>query len=141
MTIQSASSKQQQQQNKKFPLPGVDHIGMIVKFYDNMDTIRVGQLVDVIGILGNTLSTTDHHEQDILNDFDSHLSQYNGTMVLHAITYSSVHPTSPFTQQQITDTLQQAKDIRDPLINYIAGSFGGDKLVAEFVLLQLLSKV
>ncbi|CAO3642231.1 unnamed protein product [Cunninghamella blakesleeana] len=142
VTIESVPLKHHQQQNKKFPLPGVDHIGMIVKFYDNMESIRVGQLVDVIGILGNTLSTTtDHHEQDALNDFDSHLSQYNGTMVLHAITYLPVQPTSPFTQQQITDTLQQARDIRDPLINYIAGSFGGDKLVAEFVLFQLLSKV
>ncbi|CAO3637385.1 unnamed protein product [Cunninghamella echinulata] len=131
-------------QNKKFPLPDVDHIGMIVKMYDNMDTIRVGQLVDVIGILGNTMTTvtTEHHDQqDIINDFDSNLSQYNGTMVLHAITYSPVDNSSPFTHQQINDTLQQARDIRDPLINYIAGSFGGDKLVGEFVLLQLLSKV
>ncbi|KAI8097427.1 putative alanine racemase-domain-containing protein [Halteromyces radiatus] len=127
---------------QKFPLPGTHHTAAIIKFYHDSESLRVGQLVDVIGILGssdsNMVDTMDPEAQ-----FDTHLTQYKDVPVIHAITYSTIDGKSgaPFTKSQLDDMALQSRDIRGPLIDYIASYFGGDMLVAEFVLLQLLSKV
>ncbi|CAO3596182.1 unnamed protein product [Absidia cylindrospora] len=145
-TIQESSSTKSTIQ-QKYPLVDEDHVSAIIKFYGDSDSLRVGQLVDIIGVMGVTstdlgaaeMATMDGHEL-----FDSHLAQFKDTPVLHAITCKNVQGTMGvpfFTNTQLDDTLHQARDIRGPLIDYIATYFGGDKLVSEFVLLQLLAKV
>ncbi|KAI8332209.1 putative alanine racemase-domain-containing protein [Chlamydoabsidia padenii] len=145
LNLQETSPSSSFTLQQKFPLPGTDHIAAIVKFYDDTDSLRVGQLVDIIGVLGTRTNENLDVTVDEQELFDSHLTQqYKDTTVVHAITYSIVQgnmETPFYTNTQLDDTLVQSQDIRGHLIDYIATCFGDDKLVAEYVLLQLLSKV
>jgi hypothetical protein len=47
----------------------------------------------------------------------------------------------PISEEDITNVRQQANDIRAQLLEYLGNTFGGDLVVAEYVLLQLLSRV
>jgi hypothetical protein len=145
LNIQELSSPPASGLKQKFPLADAHHTAALVKFYDNADSLRVGQLVDIIGVLGGKLDVTDNAGIDEQELFDSHLTQqYKDTPVVHAITYTTVQgatETPFFTKAQLDDTFSQSQDIRGPLIDYIGTCFGDDKLVAEYVLLQLLSRV
>lgn len=113
---------------KKFPLPNVDHTYSIVKFYNDMaETVKVGQLVEIIGIRGQDLTKNDQ------TGFDSALDLFSDIPVLHAIAYNSVEP--------IYSISTVDGDIRAQLVDYIASVVSKDTLTAEFILLQLLSRV
>ncbi|KAI8069857.1 putative alanine racemase-domain-containing protein [Gilbertella persicaria] len=119
---------------KKYPLPGQDHVSAVVKFYnDSAETIKVGQLVEIIGI-----RAYDFQPQE--SDFDSPLDSFSNVPVIHAIGFQRLDAidSSPFAE---SSALEQAHDIRAQLINYIASVLGGDRLTAEFILLQLLSRI
>ncbi|KAG0164991.1 hypothetical protein DFQ30_009097 [Apophysomyces sp. BC1015] len=121
--------------HQKYPLPGCDHVAAIIKFYDSQETVRVGQLVEVIGVVGQGFGA-----HDPTDEFNSHMESLSDIPVLHAITYRSLDP-MPFAPECITDVLHQCRDIRPALIDYIASAFRGDKLVAEYVMLQLIARV
>ncbi|KAI8384705.1 putative alanine racemase-domain-containing protein [Radiomyces spectabilis] len=123
---------------RKYPLPGEPHLPVIVKFYNATENVTVGQLIQVVGVLGNPVEP-----EPVMEGFDSPLAPFTGMPVMHAITYwpLSDHLKSPFNASDLADMPPQARDIRPQLIDHIATAFGGDKLVAEFILLQLLAKV
>lgn len=127
---------------KKFPLPNVDHTSAVVKFYNDMgETLKVGQLIEVIGIRGNDVS---EHNQSDESGFDSVLDSFSGVPVVHAIAYKSldaINSNPLFHEDGHDDITHQAQDIRGQLVEYISSVLGGDILTAEFVLLQLLSRV
>ncbi|KAI8059529.1 putative alanine racemase-domain-containing protein [Gongronella butleri] len=138
-------SNTQQQGAHKFPLPGAPHTAAIVKFYQSLDTLRVGQMVDLLGVMGNVQQVQEddvaQQQQSSVDDgLESPLAHLNDQPVFHAITFRPVSG-SPFTHAQIDAMQHQIKDIRTPLIHHIAAYLGGDDLAAELVLLQLLSKV
>ncbi|KAI7895518.1 putative alanine racemase-domain-containing protein [Mucor mucedo] len=113
---------------KKFPLPNIDHTYSIVKFYNDMaETVRVGQLIEIIGIRGQNLPKNEQ------TGFESALDSFADVPVLHAIAYNPVQPTTE-------SILPFNPEIRASLIDYIA-SATKDTLAAEFILLQLLSRV
>ena len=132
---------QDQQQYKKYPLPNTPHISAAVKFYASADSLRVGQLVDVIGVLGHNdkpEESVQQHDAIEQDGFDTcHLSLEN-IPVVHAITYRSLDGSMKrcFDSQDIP-----YHDIRAKLIDYISTALGGDKLAAEFLLLSLVSRV
>lgn len=112
--------------SKKFPLPNVDHTFAIVKFYNEMaETVRVGQWIEIIGIRGQNLPSNEQ------TGFDSTLDLFANVPVVHAIAFNSIQPES---------VLPINPNVRDSLIDYIA-SVTKDRLTAEFILLQLLSRV
>ncbi|KAI8987216.1 putative alanine racemase-domain-containing protein [Pilobolus umbonatus] len=119
---------------KKYPLAGQSHTGAIVKFYNDMgDSTKVGQLIEIIGIKGRDVqkNTDDDHE------FSSVLNAFSDVPVLHAIAYNTLdRPISV-----LEDIHHQIYDIRQQVVSYIASVLGDDQLSAEYVLLQLLSRV
>ena len=122
---------------KKFPLPNVEHTSAIVKFYnDAAETFKVGQLIELIGIRGQDLVEQEGDE----NGFGSALDLFSGVPVVHAIAYKSLDAINSHPHLK-TDVTKDAHDIRNQLIDYIATAVAGDKLTAEFILLQLLSRV
>ncbi|KAL1933589.1 hypothetical protein VTP01DRAFT_7679 [Rhizomucor pusillus] len=135
LSIENLESKKD---DKKFPLPETEHSAAIVKFYQSAEALRVGQLVDVIGVMGAV-----QPEDTEVDQFNPGMSSLSGVPVIHAITYQSLEGSAgvPFGSEDLDNMLHQARDIRAKLIDYIAAVFGGDKLVAEFVLLQLISRV
>lgn len=125
---------------KKFPLPNdTQHTPAIIKFYNDMaDQLAVGQLIEVIGIRGQDLKNDDTHTEE---GFDSVLNLFTNIPVLHAIGFNSLNAINSHPLTSDVDLLHQALDIRVQLIGYLSSVLGGDKLTAEFILLQLLSRV
>lgn len=137
------SQQDQHQQHKKYPLPNTPHVSAAVKFYSSMDSLRVGQLIDVIGVLGhnnNTSEASTQQQHDAIDGFEdaSHVSLEN-IPVVHAVTYRSLDGSMKrsFDSQ---DSLPY-HDVRAKLIDYLSTVLGGDKLAAEFLLLSLVSRV
>ncbi|KAI8975269.1 putative alanine racemase-domain-containing protein [Mycotypha africana] len=135
---------------KKFPLPNLQHTSSIVKFYNEQgESLKVGQLVEIIGIRGQDI--VKHREQQEqtaeemeTNAFESILDQFERVPIIHAIAYQNLdgHISYPLVQsEQYHDIHHQAAEIRDPLVQYISNAVGGDLLAAEFILLQLVSRI
>ncbi|OAD06511.1 hypothetical protein MUCCIDRAFT_78442 [Mucor lusitanicus CBS 277.49] len=125
----------------KFPLPGQDHASAIVKFYNEMaEDIKVGQLIEIIGIKGQDLQQptqpADEHQ-----GFDSVLDMFSNVPVIHAIAFNNLEAINSCPLPNHENVSHQAHDIRNQLISYISSTVGGDTLVAEYILLQLLSRV
>lgn len=140
------SQQDQHPQHKKYPLPNTPHVSAAVKFYSSMDSLRVGQLIDVIGVLGHNNDTSEastqqqQQQHDAIDGFEdaSHVSLEN-IPVVHAVTYRSLDGSMKrsFDSQ---DSLPY-HDVRAKLIDYLSTVLGGDKLAAEFLLLSLVSRV
>lgn len=125
---------------KKFPLPDQAHTAAIIKFYNDMaESVKVGQLIEVIGIRGQDLQK--QHEQNEQTGFDSVLDLFAEMPVIHAIAYNTLDAINSNPISEHEDVSHQTHEIRSQLIDYISSVFGGDTLTAEFVLLQLLSRV
>ncbi|KAI7902457.1 putative alanine racemase-domain-containing protein [Cokeromyces recurvatus] len=127
---------------KKYPLPEQAHVSAIVKFYNDMgESIKVGQLIEVIGIRGQDLQRQ-QDEEEANHEFESVLNLFSDMPVIHAIAYNNLEEAQSSPLAKYDDIMDQANDIRTQLIDYIAiHALGGDKLAAEFVLLQLLSRI
>lgn len=120
---------------KKFPLPDRDHTCSIVKFYNDMaESVKVGQLIEVIGIRGHDMTQQQNDETEL----DSALDLFSDIPVLHAIAFNNLNAINSYPSLVTT---HQHHHIRAQLIDYISSALGNDTLAAEFVLLQLLSRV
>lgn len=123
----------------KFPLPGQDHASAIVKFYNDMaENIKVGQLIEIIGVKGQDLQQSQQQEN---HGFESVLDLFSNVPVIHAIAFNNLEAINSCPLSNHEEVIHQAHDIRNQLINYISSAVGGDALAAEFILLQLLSRV
>lgn len=78
-----------------------------------------------------------------MDDFDLPKASFPNTPVLHGIYYRKISSMQivPVSNDEISAAKQQACDLRSQLLEYLGNAFGGDVLVAEYVLLQLLSRV
>ena len=141
---------------EKYPLPNTKHISAAVKFYGSADDsgVKVGQLVEVIGVLSHPQKTeTSVSEASSsssttttsigVDEYSLPTTSYANVPVIHAVTHRVLDRADsvPFSASELKDVLPQAYDIREKLIGYISSAFGGDKLVAEYILLLLLSRV
>lgn len=130
------------QTNSKFPLPGVKHASAIVKLYGDDKNITVGSEIEVIGVLNRpSPSATAADPGDA--DFDLPKPTFPNTPIVHALSVKMLENKDAMliSQEDITNVRQQAKDIRAQMLEYLGNTFGGDMVVAEYVLLQLLSRV
>lgn len=81
--------------------------------------------------------------EDAMDDFDLPKASFPNTPILHGIRYRKISSMEivPVSSDEISAAKQQACDLRAQLLEYIGNVFGGDVMVAEYVLLQLLSRV
>ncbi|KAI9496672.1 mini-chromosome maintenance replisome factor-domain-containing protein [Zychaea mexicana] len=128
----------------KYPLPGAKHTSAAVKFYGSADAVKVGQMVEVIGVLSHPQKIESTEGTAVATDeYTLPTVSYADVPVIHAITHRMLEHanTAPFSSAELNDVSAQAYDIREKLLDYISSAFGGDKLVSEYVLLLLLSRV
>ncbi|KAH8551093.1 putative alanine racemase-domain-containing protein [Umbelopsis sp. PMI_123] len=142
MSLNETSNSEADTHSKsKFPLPGVSHTCAIVKLYGSDRNIEVGSRIDVIGVL----SKPSHNDvaEDPVDDFDLPKASFPNTPVIHGIYCRKVNTIDIFSvsKDDISNVKQQACDLRAQLLEYLGNAFGGDMMVAEYVLLQLLSHV
>ncbi|KAI8139499.1 putative alanine racemase-domain-containing protein [Fennellomyces sp. T-0311] len=123
----------------KYPLPGTKHASAAVKFYGAADAVKVGQLIEVIGVLSHPQKT----EATEADAFGLPTISYAEVPVIHVVTHRTLEraDATPFSVKELKDVSAQTHDIRDRLLGYISSAFGGDRLAAEYVLLLLLSRV
>jgi hypothetical protein len=76
-------------------------------------------------------------------DFDLPKPTFPNTPIVHALSVKTLSnkDAMPISEEDVTNVRQQAKDIRAQLLEYLGNTFGGDMVVAEYVLLQLLSRL
>jgi hypothetical protein len=81
--------------------------------------------------------------EDPVDDFDLPKASFPNTPVIHGIYCRKVNTIDIFSvsKDDISSVKQQACDLRAQLLEYLGNAFGGDMMVAEYVLLQLLSRV
>ncbi|KAI9268338.1 mini-chromosome maintenance replisome factor-domain-containing protein [Phascolomyces articulosus] len=139
--------------SNKFPLPNTKHTSAAIKFYGlSQESVKVGQLIEVIGVLSHpqnqdiTTAATEASSSTVSTGVDEYslpTTSYADVPVIHAITHRILEraDSAPFSSLERRDVSAQAYDIREKLIGYISSAFGGDNLVAEYVLLLLLSRV
>ncbi|GBB86215.1 hypothetical protein RclHR1_12650008 [Rhizophagus clarus] len=129
----------------KYPFPKESHMAAIVKIYEKDDSLKVTDVVEFIGVLNHprveTKNTTESRCE--FNVSCENTASYYVPSV-HVIFYRKLHPTgNPLlsSDANLFVSPSDAMHIRSALIHYIASAFAGDDLVAEFVLLQLLSRI
>lgn len=101
------------------------------------ESVKVGQLIEIIGIRGQNMTPLSNEQQE--TELDSALDLFSDIPVLHAIAFNNLNAvhSNPLSGEEQNLSL----DVRTQLIDYIASALGNDRLAAEFVLLQLLSRV
>ncbi|CAG8451508.1 3093_t:CDS:10 [Diversispora eburnea] len=142
----------------KYPFPNEHHMAAIVKIYGKDDDIlKVAEVVEFIGVLihprinvneSNNNDSNNNNLQEDGNEFCFDSMTMSNIPCMHSIFYSNNnihHSGNPLLLNYYNNNLYevscQASDTRRNLLQYIASVFGGDEVVAEFVLLQLLSRV
>jgi Mini-chromosome maintenance replisome factor len=78
-----------------------------------------------------------------MDEFDLPKASFPNTPVIHGIYCRKISSMDilPVSNDEISAAKQQACDLRAQLLEYLGNAFGGDVMVAEYVLLQLLSRV
>ncbi|CAG8535146.1 816_t:CDS:10 [Ambispora gerdemannii] len=133
----------------KFPFPNESHVSAIVKVYEKNDSLKVGDVMEIIGVLEHFTRRESGNNNDEFNPSNDFIDPSSLLKVprLHAIFYRKLHSSSNplISEVNLKNTTLEvqntARDTRNSLIQYIASAFAGDLLVAEFVLLQLLSRI
>ncbi|KAG4303916.1 hypothetical protein PORY_002660 [Pneumocystis oryctolagi] len=121
--------------SERFPLKDQKHLAVILKTYAGMETqFNVCNVVDVVGILEKDTETIQEY---MANDQYIRLQ----LPIIHVIHMKTIN-----LNKLVTRTLGIMKEddilkIRTDIINYLATIFCNDSLVAEFLLLSLVSNV
>ncbi|CAH1758757.1 4391_t:CDS:10 [Entrophospora sp. SA101] len=127
----------------KFPFPNENHVGAIVKIYESENMLKVTDVVEFIGVFNHPRNIPEDNSLGVDVDDPTKLIRVPS---IHAIFYRNLHPSGNpnLSSNIITHLTPELKvnilSIRKFLIQYISSVFNGDALVAEFVLLQLLSR-
>ncbi|CAB4401661.1 unnamed protein product [Rhizophagus irregularis] len=130
----------------KYPFPKESHMAAIVKIYEKDDSLKVTDVVEFIGVLNHPRKEAKNTNELQCKEFNVSCENTASYCIpsVHVIFYRKLHPTGNPLISSTTNLLVSPNDamhIRSALIHYIASAFGGDDLVAEFVLLQLLSRI
>ncbi|CAG8564694.1 839_t:CDS:10 [Paraglomus occultum] len=133
--------KRKKRIDSKYPFPNEKHIGVVVKIYEKDASIKVTDVVEFVGVLEeHRTSPNADADGDGFVDPLALLS----VPCIHSIFFRKIHPSgNPLLHNPSIERIvrENAREIRRELIRYIASVFYGDELVAEFLLLQLLSRV
>ncbi|KAL4074577.1 putative alanine racemase-domain-containing protein [Scleroderma yunnanense] len=107
----------------KFPIPEIPHIGVQVKIYDNASAqiLRTTDVVTFIGILSS-------------EPLSSELESSVEVPILHVICHKAAAPDIPH--------IPEPHNVRRELVDWLSKyALGDDDLAAEWLLLQLTSRV
>ncbi|CCJ30655.1 unnamed protein product [Pneumocystis jirovecii] len=122
--------------SERFPLKNQKHLAVILKVYAGMETrFRVCDVVEVVGIFEKDTETIQEYMTSDQNVVKIQLP------IIHVI-----HMTTINLSKLVTRNLGSIRDdnilrIKTEIIDYLANIFCNDTLVAEFILLSLVSNV
>ncbi|ESO96921.1 hypothetical protein LOTGIDRAFT_231720 [Lottia gigantea] len=142
------------------PLPGETGLTCLVKIYDEIDTFKVNDCVEFIGILSVDPAMAQfensNSEESLVPEFETpeerqvHSPPPSLVPRLHVLLHTKLQHTNPLVLSdtkhiEFTIKLNQVKTevskIREELLSTLEHILLGDKLAAEFFLLHLISRV
>ena len=120
----------------------------VAKFYCYFKGLKISDVVDVYGIWypSNTVSNDDEKKD---NNDDNSIGNVSDMGFIHVIYYNAIPnvndlcvPSPGSAYDELFNNIKDNLDsIRSELIGYIASYFNNDRLVAEYILLQMISKL
>ncbi|KAI9140206.1 mini-chromosome maintenance replisome factor-domain-containing protein [Paraphysoderma sedebokerense] len=140
--------------SRKFPLPTTSHHSVYLKFYDSnvKDSLGIGQVIDVYGILEHEgtgeMDCCGNGNID-LEESDHHLLHSSEIPKIHVIWHeveSKILDPEKLVhlddcEQRVKQVQQQLPEIRNKLVQYLTTCTNGDIVVAEYLLLHLISSI
>ncbi|ORX86771.1 hypothetical protein BCR32DRAFT_289834 [Anaeromyces robustus] len=143
-TVQSLDNKNYKIINEKFPIESEDNFGAIVKIYDLEDAndLKLNAVFEFIGIL----EYSEHNPtiEQSYDDLDMNLLSSYPLPHVHAIYWNKIENNSNPIINNIKNQLvndQDIKNMRNEIVEYISNRFGGDELIAEYLLYNLVSRI
>ncbi|OUM58815.1 hypothetical protein PIROE2DRAFT_15838, partial [Piromyces sp. E2] len=130
--------------NEKFPIDSEDNFGALIKIYDldEANELKLNAVFEFIGIL--EYSEQNESVQQTFDDFDVNMLTSCPLPHVHAIYWNKIennsNPTVHSIKKQLTDE-QAIKNMRNEIVEYISNKFGGDNLIAEYLLYNLVSRI
>eukprot|EP01126_Amoeba_proteus_P041638 TRINITY_DN4486_c0_g1_i7.p2 TRINITY_DN4486_c0_g1~~TRINITY_DN4486_c0_g1_i7.p2 ORF type:complete len:381 (-),score=69.33 TRINITY_DN4486_c0_g1_i7:1934-3076(-) len=127
---------------------------VLLKVYDE-DTIKLNTLIEVVGILSPMdPDAVSNSERDAVHEMFgttreeifAHSPPSSLVPRLHAVFITKLGEANPLVQCQLTheesiEQLSLLQHVRELLLDHMAKSLGGDRLAAEYLFLQLTSRV
>lgn len=143
--IENSEEKNYKSIREKFPIDSDDNFGAIIKIYDLEDAneLKLNSVFEFIGILEHS-NQTEAIQQQSFDDLDENILTSYPLPHIHALYWNKIennlNPTVKSIKEQLTDD-QAIKDIRNEIVEYISNIFGGDDLIAEYLLYNLVSRI
>jgi hypothetical protein len=135
-----------------FPVPDTVGPAALVKIYgDHEDCLKLNDLIEVIGIFSLTPSLAFEEFNDMFESKEEALVHSPPSSLvprIHCLTYRKLNfynPLLPLSSVKISEALislrSQVPQLRECLIDTIASSVFNDRLAANYILANLLSRV
>jgi hypothetical protein len=144
ISSQNDGNKKYKVINEKFPIESDDNFGAIVKLYDpdDIDELKLNSVFEFIGIL----EYNEHHDniQPTFDDLDMNMLSSLPLPHIHALYWNKVKNNSNPAINSIKNQLLNDKaieDTRNKIVEYVSNVFGGDELIAEYLLYNLVSRI
>eukprot|EP00743_Colponemidia_sp_Colp-15_P007560 GILK01008173.1.p1 GENE.GILK01008173.1~~GILK01008173.1.p1 ORF type:complete len:668 (+),score=75.35 GILK01008173.1:70-2004(+) len=137
---------------RNFPLPTDLGTPCIVKMYDLEDQIRLNDIIEVIGVycvtpsLAATPEANGRSEEAFPEEYMAHNPPTSLVPHLHVLTHRNLGRAHPLVHNGAVSTLFASAQpsfpaMRTQIVNVLSRVLGGDMLAAEYVLLNMLSRV
>ncbi|XP_033207989.1 mini-chromosome maintenance complex-binding protein isoform X2 [Belonocnema kinseyi] len=124
-----------------FPIPNDDGKACIVKIYENKDSHKLNEVLDIIGFLSlDPLHSAIHDSEDYMDDMEIQTHHPPASMVprLHAVKVIPLAKNEIFNDPQL---ISKAECIRGDLQMVLGQLLFGDQLAADYLICHLISSI
>ncbi|XP_077469196.1 mini-chromosome maintenance complex-binding protein [Stigmatopora argus] len=141
-----------------FPLPDEKGPSCLIKVYEDLESFKLNDTLEVYGILSVSPAVAEDKEASLLDDLDSDMSAKEKRVhnppaslvprlhMLYAKPVEQNNPLLPRTTLQdnhafVSATLAEMASVREEFLTYLTPVLLGDSLAAEYLILHLVSTV
>lgn len=124
--------------------PNFDLSYMSVCFYDDYHGIKLGDTIEVVGLISQTSNESCPSQ---FENFEEYIPNQTTAYRLHAITFRVLNTSfplykSPLNEDKLLDQLTESVvDIRRELITFISSVLDDDVITSEYILLSIIARV
>ncbi|GLV40815.1 uncharacterized protein CBL_13682 [Carabus blaptoides fortunei] len=126
-----------------FPLPDRNGKCCLVKVYENGDTVKLNDMIDIVGFLSVDPRLIDLSSADGELDTDMESQTHNPPPSLvpriHCVAFKKINQYNPLLPEiSVQDTMS---DLRHGLLTVLTQLLFGDRLAADYLICHLISRV
>eukprot|EP01112_Ceratiomyxa_fruticulosa_P008725 TRINITY_DN2260_c0_g3_i2.p1 TRINITY_DN2260_c0_g3~~TRINITY_DN2260_c0_g3_i2.p1 ORF type:complete len:644 (-),score=131.64 TRINITY_DN2260_c0_g3_i2:44-1975(-) len=122
--------------NANFVNHNFEQAGFVVKVYDSEEmNLKATDCIELVGILAPFLPR-DPTDDDLMDDAIPRLVPH-----IHCLSYRKLEAVNFFEGALVSQVNNDILLVREQLVSWLASSLGGDRLAAEYLILNLVSRV